>query len=237
MGSFNVNNDAAVELTNKLEKLSRSAFPVAIRNTLNNTARDVKTRSILIVTEKEFTNRSRNFFKVFSGFIPASGFSVNSMRATVGIFPKGNQSAKDLVAQEYGGKVGGRSFISHKSGTARTGRNPDKKISKAKAIGNFKNMPQIAWGNKKNFRRKTKRLKKGKAYIYGNTVFLIKRTERRRGGSWLKTEKIWTYKSGRSAKISKASNFMLKSAMLSRKKMLGLYKKEAERQFKRALRK
>lgn len=234
MASFNVNNDAAVELTNKLEKLNRSAFPVAIRQTLNNTARDVKTRSVLIVTEKEFTNRSRNFFKVFTGFIPASGFNVNSMRSTVGIFPKGNQSAKDLVAQEYGGKVSGRSFIP--SDAARVGKSHEKKVSKAKALNKFKNSPRVAWGNKAKFNRTVQRLNKGEAVIYGNTLMVLQRKLKNKKTPF-KMQKLWTYKSGRSANISKASNFMMKSAMLSRKKMLVLYNKEAERQFKKALKK
>lgn len=234
MSSINVNNDAVVQLTNKLEKISRSAFPVAIRQTLTNTARDMKTRSILIVSSKEFTNRSKNFFKVFSGFIPASGFNVNSMRATVGIFPKGNQSARDLEAQEFGGKVSGRSFIPNESGAARVGKSHDKKISKSKALSNFKNSPRVAWGNKKKFNQVVQKLNKGEAVIYGNTLMVLVRKLKNKKTPF-KMQKLWTYKSGRSANINKASHFMLKSAILSRKKMLSLYKKEAERQFIKAL--
>jgi len=233
---LNINSDASVQLTNKLEKLHRSALPVAIRQTLTNTARDVKTKSILEVTDKEFTNRQKNFFKAFTGFTPARGFNVDKMSAVVGIFHRGNQSAKDLEKQEFGGKIKGRSFIPKDE--ARVSKSNSKKISKAKALGKFKNMPKIGWGNKKNFRRKTKRLKVGKAFAYGNTVFLIKKKEFKSGsGIWLTTEKIWTYKSGRSANISKPTHFMKKSAFLSRKKMPSLYKIEAERQINKSLRK
>ncbi|MBL4809315.1 MAG: hypothetical protein JKY43_04565, partial [Phycisphaerales bacterium] len=43
---FNVNTDAVVSLTNKLEKLHKSAFPVAVRGTLNSAAFDVKQKSM-----------------------------------------------------------------------------------------------------------------------------------------------------------------------------------------------
>lgn len=41
---LNVNTDATVALTNKLEKLHKSAFPVAVRSTLNSAAFDMKKR-------------------------------------------------------------------------------------------------------------------------------------------------------------------------------------------------
>ena len=44
---LNVNTDAVVALTNKLEKLHRSAFPVAVRSTLNSAAFDMKKDTIL----------------------------------------------------------------------------------------------------------------------------------------------------------------------------------------------
>jgi len=66
MPQFNINTDAAVVMTNKLEKMHRSALPVAIRRTLDSASFDVKQRSLLLNTEKTFEQRKKTFFKATS---------------------------------------------------------------------------------------------------------------------------------------------------------------------------
>lgn len=232
--SFNVNNDAAVQLTNKLEKLSRSAFPIAIRQTLTNTARDVKTRSLLKVTSAKFTIRNKNFFKVASGFLPAKGFDIKTMRAIVGFFPSKVKASKDLDKQEFGGSIKGRSFIPTPS--ARVGGNKNKKVKVSNRLSNIRIKATIAAGNKKSFRRKTKKIRIGQSYLYGKFLFRAKSFKRgSNGAKFFNSELLYVYERGRSANIDKGVHFMREAALLSRKKMLGLYKKEAERQFKRVL--
>ncbi|KKN42121.1 hypothetical protein LCGC14_0716250, partial [marine sediment metagenome] len=76
MAILNVNTDEVVRYSNKLEKLHRSAFPIAIRGTLNNAAFDVKQKTMPVSAEKEFVNRQPNFFKANSKVNMAKGFNV-----------------------------------------------------------------------------------------------------------------------------------------------------------------
>ncbi len=64
---FNINTDASVMLVNKLEQLHRSAFPLAVRGTLNAAAFDVKMKTLDESATQNFERRSPTFFKRFSG--------------------------------------------------------------------------------------------------------------------------------------------------------------------------
>lgn len=114
---LNINTQATVKFTNILEKLHRSALPVAVRSALNDAAFDVKTRTMPDSAKKEFTQRQKNFFKANSSFEKATGFSIRNMKATVGFQEhklqkrSSNYAVKDLVQQEYGGKIARKSFI------------------------------------------------------------------------------------------------------------------------------
>ncbi len=46
---LDVNTDSAIQLTAKLERLHRSSFPSAVRNTLNDAAFDMKKKGNSIV--------------------------------------------------------------------------------------------------------------------------------------------------------------------------------------------
>lgn len=129
MAQFNINTDAAVRWTNKLEKLHRSALPVAIRNTLNSAAFDVKQKTLLTETSSEFVNRNKTFFKAKSRVLKAKGFNTKTMSASVGfIGADKNQAVEDLEKQERGGQIGGRAFIP--IDTARVSKNNSKNIRK-----------------------------------------------------------------------------------------------------------
>jgi hypothetical protein len=95
---FNVDTDEVIKFTNKLEKLNRSAFPNAVRGTLNGLALDVKTKTMPDQTEKDFTIRQKNFFKANSGVDFARGFNLRSMASIVGFYSRrpNNQAIEDL---------------------------------------------------------------------------------------------------------------------------------------------
>lgn len=229
---LNIDNSDIVKFTNKLEKMHRSGLPFAVRNTLNKTGLDAKKNSLPRVVNKEFTQRNKTFFKVISGVKFASGYDVKNMTTTFGILNFRNvKAAKSLDKQEFGGSIGGRSFIP--TIQARVGNKKSGKVKKKYALSNFKNMPIIGWKNKKNFRRKTKKLKVGKAFVYGNSVLFIKSFKQRKGQRYFNSEFIYTYEKNRSAKIKKATHFLRKSAEMSAKKMERIYKTEAEKQIKR----
>ncbi len=109
---LNINTDAAVVFTNKLEKLHKYDLPVVINRTLNDAAFDVKKNTLLKTAESTFKTRSKSFFKATSHVEMSKGFDISKMKATVG-FRGGekNQAVRDLEKQEEGGNIGGRSFI------------------------------------------------------------------------------------------------------------------------------
>ena len=56
---LNINSDAVVKFTNTLEKLHKSGLPVAIRESLNNAAFDVKKRTMPKAAGDTFKERSK----------------------------------------------------------------------------------------------------------------------------------------------------------------------------------
>lgn len=129
MPTFDVNNDNIIALTAKLERLNKSAFPSAVRNTLNNAAFQTK-NEIPITAAKVFVTREKTFFKRFSIVDKAEGWNINKMVATVGINASLNKElAENLESQEFGGMVKGRKLIPHDE--ARSGGSQNKRVSPA----------------------------------------------------------------------------------------------------------
>lgn len=128
---LNINTDAVVKHSAQLEKLRKSAIPLAVRGALNDAAFDVKTKTMLKQAKSRFISRTinDNFFRANSRVEKATGFEVNSMKSLVGFFSnnlrsdrgaeKDNFAVKDLEAQEYGKRIDAKSFIPLDS--ARTG--------------------------------------------------------------------------------------------------------------------
>ena len=110
MFSLDVNTDASIELTAKLEKLNKSAFPSAVRNTLNKAALNMKQKGILISAKENFSHvRSPYFFKKFTLVNKASGFDVQRMQSVVGFSDASNPSVRRVVEglkkHEFGGMI------------------------------------------------------------------------------------------------------------------------------------
>lgn len=110
---ISVNTQACAALVTKLEMVHRSAFPLAVRGTLNALAFDVKTRTLDISAREHFIRRSPTFFKRFSGVDRAQGWNIDTMKATVGM--TADTGGKDAVrartaignmpVQEEGGQI------------------------------------------------------------------------------------------------------------------------------------
>ncbi len=157
MIEFNVNTDAVVKFTAKLEKLHKSAFPSAVRGTLNKLAFDVKTNTMPTIAAKTFEKRQPNFFKANSKFENASGFDVSSMKATVGFVStslKGtsNYAVDDLEQQEFGGTIKRRSFIPMKP--ARIGNSSSKMVRANARLGAIKRVVDSRNASGKNEKEK-----------------------------------------------------------------------------------
>lgn len=158
MLSININTTACVRFSNILEKLHKSALPIAIRTTLNSAAFDVKKNTMPVEAQHAFLNRQKNFFKANSRVEMAQGFDIKKMEATVGFVENRlnnkshNYAVKELEQQEHGGKIGHKTFIPMRA--ARVGGAGITKsafrLSQMKAkIVNAKTVKSISSKNKK----------------------------------------------------------------------------------------
>ena len=238
MATLNINTDEVVRWTNKLEKMHRSALPLAIRGSLNSAAFDVKQKT-MPSTSKVFTNRSKNFFKANSSVLMAKGFKAKSMQAMVGFTSarlKGgdNFAVKDLEQQERGGKIGGKSFIP--SDEARGGSNTKavKPINRLSAITNIINAKNFRGNKKQRLIRAIHRAGKG-GYVLGsaisgeNTLFRVKSLNKK--GAF-KLTPLYDFKKGRKVSVT-GTGFMRIASLKSGRKIESFYIKEAKKQIKR----
>lgn len=241
-----IDTSALEKYSIKLKGLSRSAFPLAVRQTLNNAAFDMKQNSILENSRKAFINRSANFFKVNSSVDAANGFSVNTMKSAVGFISnklKGgnNFSVDDLNQQEEGGLINKKSFIP--TAKARTS-NSNNRLVRANArlksikLINVRNVTGSSWGQRAI-----------KSAVYGGigsnllitkggnsgAVYRITSINRVGGNIKFKSTKLYSFDKNRNVHV-KPHHFIEKAGLQTGKKMDSFFIKNAERQFEKALR-
>lgn len=242
MATLNVNTDAVVKYSNKLEKLHRSAFPVAIRGALNNAAFDVKQKTMPVSADKEFVNRNPNFFKANSKVFMAKGFNVRTMQAMIGFTTdklKGsNQAVEDLEQQEHGGKIKGRSFIPLDIARGGSKTRPVRPSNRLTRINNIVNARKIRGKNKQQKFVKAAMSAGIGGYVIGNLnpKILWKITGITKIGNKIKIKKIpvYSYEKGRDVNVS-ATNFMKKATLKTAKKLEGFFIKQAKKQIEKAL--
>ncbi|MCM8906783.1 hypothetical protein [Tenacibaculum finnmarkense] len=217
MAMFDVNTDDAIGLTAKLEKLHRSAFPVAVRSTLNNAAFETK-QLIPKAAGRAFTIRQKKLYKKFIIVDKATGFDLNSMKAVVGIdgnAKNGKRVAKGLAAQETGGVVEGRKLIAMDQ--ARISGSYGKKL---KSKHRFSKINVASSKNRKPNSKYVLIKKQG-----GGTVFDVSRK---------KMKPVFTYRNTNKTRLN-ARPLLRPSARLAAKKMNKFYAINAEKQFKRLM--
>lgn len=238
---ININTSAVVRHTAKLEKLHRSALPVAVRQTLSKAAFDVKMRTMPEQANKNFIKREPNFFKANSKVTPAKGFDMKSMVATVGFVPlKGtNKAVDDLEQQEGGGNIGGRTFIALRD--ARISGNWRKKPRARMRLADIDN--KIVDSKKAKGKNSKERFVKsvihaGKGgFVLGEKrtsggsriLFEIRSVIRKKGDTVIKSKPIYAVKKGRVVKPG-ATHFMRTASMQSAKGMESIFITEANKQ-------
>jgi hypothetical protein len=241
---FDINSRAAVVLTNKLEKLRKSALPTAIRNTLNSAAFDVKQRTMPVTASKHFVNRKPNFFKANSKVFMAQGNDVNTLRAVVGFVPMkaeyNNFAVRELEQQEHSGVIPKRSFIPNDQ--SRSGSSLSGQVLPSNRLNVLKNIVDSTKSSGRNRREKFIKAaiyagKKG--LVLGNlgttqTLFRIKNIKRDSNGKTIivKTP-LYSFKKGRNVRIRKATHFMREASYVTMKRINGFYTREAQRQIQR----
>lgn len=246
MPIFDVNNDEAIKLSARLERLHKSAFPSAVRNTLNRAAFETK-KNIPKVAASKFVTRQKTFFKRFSTVDKSKGFDVDKMVSTVGIDSRLNKElAENLESQEFGGIVRGKKLIPHDE--SRIGKRQDKRVSSR----NYLNKVKIHNATRSFKRAKGTRgskfvaavmstAKRGKKHMRLDSgtrgivyeVTSVKSNIRSKKPSF-KIKKLYSVRSNKSHSV-KSTGFMLKSATLASRNMNQYFKENAEFQFEKQL--
>lgn len=244
MPQININANAFVVLANKLEQLNRSALPVAIRQTLNDAAFDVKNKSLQQSASKNFIRRSPSFFKTFSAVNKADGFNINKMQAEVGMNDRGKTSARTAVKhmdiQEQGGSIKeGSAYLAGARGGNNAGKvRRSNYFDKSRMIrgpltrpvtakSNFVAMAFMAAKEKKRLSVKT---------AGGRFLMSISNVRKLKNGSVKITSKLlMKNRSGKPAHIT-ATHFNREAAEMTAPKMPYFFVRAAQQRFERALR-
>jgi hypothetical protein len=239
---LNINTDAAVQFTAKLEQMHRSALPNAIRNTLNSAAFDVKQKTMPQHADAEFVKRSPNFFKATSRVTMAKGDNMSGMKSEVGFDSKYSRANKyaveELQQQEHGGVIDKRTFVPLR--TARKGNNekamirPNARLSKINNIINAKN--SRGHNQKEKFIKAAIVAGKGGYVIGGRKQILFKVdsyvSDIRTGKTSLKVTPLYKFKKRGKVKVD-GTGFMEKATKQSANKLEHFYAIEAKKQFAR----
>lgn len=234
---LNINTNATVNLTNRLEKMKRSALPNAIRGALNATAFDVKQRTMPASASANFINRSPNFFKANSKVEKATGWDIDTMKATVAFKAGKGKGAdwavEDLEEQEKGGKIKGKSFIPT---TIARGGSPSRNVRPSNRLTGMKNIVNsntLAGRNaKQKFRYAAAKAGPGGFVLGNNNKKTLWKIESIRDGV-IKKKPMYSYRAGRSVSV-RGTKFMEKACLESAARMEYFYSKEAKRQFDKA---
>lgn len=129
--TINIDSTAMQRWIVELARIHKSAFPIAIRRTLNEVVLYTKQVTMPQVTDRDFKKRKPTFWRATSHVEFASGFNVNTMAAIVGFTApqdkkESGHATQDLEEQEAGGSIDKRAFIAEKGGRTVKGNVRDK---------------------------------------------------------------------------------------------------------------
>lgn len=235
---LDLNSDELVVHVNRLEKISRKAMPKAIRGTLNSLAFDTKGKTFLDESKKDFTNRTKNFFKSNSGVDVAKGTDLRSMEATVGMFAKKKETDSaigNMDAQMRGGTIKDRELIPMDE--ARISKKNIKNVRganrlKKEKLGKVVKVSSMSGSSKgQKFVRAVLMAGEGNVVETKSALIRVKKINPRVKGRW-KFNLIGLYyirKDG-TYKVKNPTNTMGDAAIKSMRKEQEIFIKEAERQ-------
>lgn len=247
--SFNVNTDSVIILTAKLERMRKSAFPSAIRSTLNDSAFIMKKENILDSAKKNMVVRNPTFFRKFTGVKRATGFDVNKMQSEVGFKNtdpnpiKGKKAIEGMEHNEVGGtdKDGGMYLGKTRGARGLVKRNyrfDQSKITRSYRYSNIKTRKE---GNKSFMSRAYASLNDKKlvfaeakdGFRYLVRVKSIKRGTKNSKAD-IKLDFLMRHRSKKPAK-AKATHFVKEGALKTQKSIDDFYVKNAEFQFNKII--
>ena len=243
---FNVNTDAAIILTAKLERMNKSAFPSAVRSTLSDGAFAMKQKEILVSAKRNMTVRNPSVFKKFTGVKKATGFNVKTMQSEVGFIPKegvkGSKIPEGMERNEVGGidddgwMYMAKTRISNsKDRLVRKGE----RFNKGKVL-NIRRARNIATKKASRFivnSYESFKQKKAFHFYSKNNIFLVRATsfsQDSSGETNIKLDFLMRRRKDFNAK-AKATYFNREAAIATSKQMEGFYAKNATFQFNKVL--
>ena len=247
---FNVNTDATIILTAKLERLNKTAFPNAVRSTLSDGAFAMKQGGILASAKKNMKVKNENFFKANTGVVKARGRNVNQMEAISGFTNKRGEKANKAVnygmeANEFGDTddSGLKYYPATRGsrGMVRRSQYYDKEnITESYLSSNLKTKKQNrdsytvrAFASLKDKKPVFVNTRKGRALI---KVSAIKKRKSGKGkGSLRIMSKLLMMDRTQKKARAKATHFNREAALTVHKKMDEFYAKNAQFQFDRVL--
>lgn len=213
---LDVNTAEVIRFTDKLDKLSRSALPVAVRGTLNNAAFETK-KEVPNIASSKFITRNKSFFRSFTLVNKAGGFNINSMQSEVGISNVKSKIADGLEKQELGGSIRNRNLIAMDQ--SRVSGSHEKKI---KSINRLSALT-VSKGRRKGTGTGVIMIKKGNK----GTIFSVKKK-----GKKSSLTPLYSYLKGRNVQIKKRP-FMEPASEKAQNKIPAFFIKEAEKQIKK----
>ena len=197
---INIGTDEVVKFTNKLEKMHRSHLPVAVRQTLNKAAVDMRNKSLPETYKKAFIQRDKSFLRSRSRFQLAQGFDISGMESKAGIAGNDN-TTRGLAMQSRGGAISNRAFIP--MDTARTSDSHQKKVRKKARLSAIAIRHRIKAGDARQMIKTAYKTGVGGHLLYGDTMFEIRSIRRRGQNSFIKMKPLYSYEKGRSVQVSK----------------------------------
>lgn len=256
---FSIDTSSLQHLSKQLKSLNRSAFPVAIRKTLNDAAYNTKLKTMPKKANSTFKKRQPNFFKANSKVVPAVGFNVKTMKADVGFFSNNlrgnnNRAVKDLEQQEHGGAIPKKDFIAEdgarksSGGLVKANRRLGKlpslagKVAVASSKGMVRGKLRTIKSKKQRFLRAAFMAKKRfGGFVLGNknnngsrTLSIITAISSKDGSIKLKRTPLYNVNKGRAVKV-KSTNFMKRASYESSLEMNKMFIANAQLQFKKHL--
>ncbi len=248
MAHLDVNSSAVIRFTARLEQLNRSAYPVAVRQTLNDAAFDVKNRTLTKSANKNFTRRSPNFFKTFSRVDKAVGFNVNSMRSIVGMSDNGKQSAKTAInnmeKQEEGGVIEDGSIYLKDSRRGSVNKGLVRRSNyydKSRVVTGKSRVRRGGGTNRSKFVARAFRSLNDKKPMFfnsmrGNYLMQVQSIKRSKDGKLkIKSSLLMKARKDKPARL-KGTHFTKEAAMMTVKMIETFYIRNANKQFARVLR-
>lgn len=239
---LNVNCRAAIVFADKLESMSKTALPRTVKETLSRAALNVKQKTMPAESGRSFTNRKKNFFKANSSVTFAAMGSINSMQSEVGFIESKlvgskNYAVKDLEQQEYGGAIGGKSFIP--LDPARSGSSYEKSVRPNLRLSKIKIV------NSRNRKGKNKKIKfinaalaaGPKGFVLGsemNGQNMVWRVDSIGAANKMKLTPIYDYSKGRKVRV-KSTGFMRRASNESASQLNDLFVSEAKKNIDRML--